>query len=186
MSERENGAWNTCMIATKTPDGWFGTVDDQNELFTHILTRYLWLRVGHTIPVCNVTLEKWRRYAPTYMQTYWTNIMKIYRECIDCFGKTCSYLAHYEPIMAIYEWDALHAVAVGQTRYLDVVQKPLVQGARMSRGITLDYRWDELRGVAVMCVAPTDHSVQMHLTAGRYECVDRVIDYAFILDEEKQ
>jgi hypothetical protein len=87
--------------------------------------------------------------------------------------------------MAIYDWDALYAVAVMQTRFCDEPQNQTpFQG--IPRGITLDYQWDVQFGVAVMRVQPVENALQraVLLAAGdRYACVDELLDYVFILDD---
>ena len=179
MAAKKDSVSNPLVL--KVPDGWRGTVDDQNELFTHILIRYLWLRVSHTLPICGVTLEKWQKYAPKYMRMYWESLVRVYKECLDIFGKTCVYYACYEPVMAIYDWDALHTVAVMQTRFCNEPQKQA-----MPRGITLDYQWDVQFGVAVMRVRPQDTEIRKHVLlcmGDRYACVDELLDYVFILDD---
>lgn len=171
--------WHPLIL--KRPDGWRGTVDDQNELFTYILARYMWLRVAHTIPVRNVTLDKWRTYAPQYLPLYWGSMVKTYGECIDIFGKTCTYTSRYVPAMAIYDWEALHAVAVMQMRYGDEDEKHSIP-----RGITLDYQWDVLNGVAVMRVQPEQFELREHVLqcmGRRYIGVSELLDYVFILDD---
>ena len=170
-------------VILTVPDGWTGTVDDQNELFTHILTRYLWMHVSRTLPLCGVTLEKWRRYAPQYMRMYWGSMGRVYRECLDTFG--VAHGASYTPIMAIYDWEALYSVATMQTRFCDEPQHARCN-IPPQFGITLDYRWDIQYGVAIMCVKPQDIETRRNIVqclGYRYACVDELLDFIFILDD---
>ena len=167
-------------LVLKTPDGWQGTVSDQNELFTYILIRYLWLRVSHT-HLGAVTLERWREYAPKYMHMYWASMVRLYKECLDVLGKTLfTHFASYAPLMAIYDWDALYTVAVMQKRFCD---EP--QNRSENRGITLEYQWDDRFGVAIMRILPRDNEIRKHVLScrgNRYAGVEELLNCVFILD----
>ena len=98
------------------PTGWRGNVDDQNELFLHILTRYLWYRVSCTFPVCNNTVEKWCEYAPRYFQQYWDSMQCVYQECLRRFDVEREYV----PVMAFYDWKSLFYVARKKVCFADL------------------------------------------------------------------
>ena len=159
------------------PTGWRGNVDDQNELFLHILTRYLWYRVSCTFPVCNNTVEKWCVYAPRYFQQYWDSMQCVYQECLRRFGVEREYV----PVMAFYDWKSLFYVARKKVRFADL------EDTDVTRRVTLSYQWDAFYGTAIMRVVPADEQTLcdvLKVAGSRYCSVDILLDYVFVVHED--
>ena len=159
------------------PIGWKGNVDDQNELFLHILARYLWYRVSCTSPVCSNTLEKWCKYAPRYFQKYWASMHCVYTLCLQRFEVE----QEYSPVMAFYAWKSLFYVAQKKVCFMDLPDTDV------NRKITLSYRWDDVYGVAMMRVVPEDERTlfdALKVAGSRYSTIDIVLDLVYVMHED--
>ena len=159
------------------PVGWQGNVDDQNELFLHVLARYLWYRVSCTFPVCSNTLKKWCEYAPQYFQKYWDSMQCVYTLCLRRFEVEQEYV----PVMAFYDWKSLFYVAQKKVRFADLPDMDV------TRKITLSYQWEAVYGVAMMRVVPEDEQALfdvLKVAGSRYGTVDILLDCVFVMHED--
>jgi hypothetical protein len=71
------------------PKDWIGDADNQQDLFEHIVARYLWKHVYELLPHCSTTLQTHRVFCENFhmdIATGWPLMMKAFVKCLDEFG----------------------------------------------------------------------------------------------------